>query len=296
MASYFSYFPNVYVGEGIADDEQFKYRLAKNIFRRLKIREDIQQYVSLTELFTIPDGLRPSDVAMRFYSDPFLDWVILLSNNITDVYEQWPIEQKLLYQRVTQKYADPDAIHHWETQEVILEDENIVFMEKGRIVNESFRVVMPDGTQKTKNESVYPVSNYEHEEFENEKKRYLLLPTPPIVELMLTDMQSKLAYAPHPELDKFGDKKTELSIISRFLDQAGYVSGSVTVTQGTQAVTSFDFGPAGASSASVGVATSSTTSTTSTTPSPTPAPTPTPTPTPTPSPSPSGGGGGYGGY
>ena len=84
----FSYFPNVYVGEGIADDEQFKYRLAKNIFRRLKIREDIQQYVSLTELFTIPDGLRPSDVAMRFYSDPFLDWVILLSNNITDVYEQ----------------------------------------------------------------------------------------------------------------------------------------------------------------------------------------------------------------
>ena len=41
-----------------------------------------------------------------------------------------PIEQKLLYQRVTQKYADPDAIHHWETQEVILEDENIVFMEK----------------------------------------------------------------------------------------------------------------------------------------------------------------------
>ena len=79
-----------------------------------------------------------------------------------------------------------------ETQEVILEDENIVFMEKGRIVNESFRVVMPDGTQKTKNESVYPVSNYEHEEFENEKKRYLLLPTPPIVELMLTDMQSKL--------------------------------------------------------------------------------------------------------
>ena len=85
---------------------------------------------------------------MRFYSDPFLDWVILLSNNITDVYEQWPIEQKLLYQRVTQKYADPDAIHHWETQEVILEDENIVFMEKGRIVNESFRVVMPDGIKR----------------------------------------------------------------------------------------------------------------------------------------------------
>ena len=29
MAGYFSYFPKVYVGEGISDDENFKYRLVK---------------------------------------------------------------------------------------------------------------------------------------------------------------------------------------------------------------------------------------------------------------------------
>ena len=87
MATYFSYFPNVYVGEGIADDEAFRYRLVKNIFRRLKVREDLKQYSTLSELFTIPDGDRPSDIAARFYSDPFLDWIILLSNNITDTFE-----------------------------------------------------------------------------------------------------------------------------------------------------------------------------------------------------------------
>lgn len=295
MAAYFSYFPNVYIGEGITDDEQFKYRLVKNIFRRLKVRDDLKQYVSLTELYTIPDGFRPSDVAQNFYTDPFLDWVVLLSNNITDIYEQWPIEQNLLYDRVSQKYDNPDAIHHWETQEVEYED--MIYMEKGKIVNESFRVTMPDGIQKTKNESVYPVSNYEHEEFENEKKRFIVLPTPPIVELILTDMQSKLAYEPHKEIDKFGNKKTELSIISRFLDQASYVSGSISVTQQSQTVTSFDYGP---SSGSVGSVTTSETTTPTPTPTPTPAPAPTPTPTPTPSPSPSpdpgsGGGGGYGG-
>ena len=93
MAAYFSYFPNVYIGEGIGDEEQFKYRLVKNIFRRLKVRDDLKQYVSLTELYAIPDGFRPSDVAQNFYTDPFLDWVVLLANNITDVYEQWLLDK-----------------------------------------------------------------------------------------------------------------------------------------------------------------------------------------------------------
>ena len=37
--SYFKYFPNVYVGEGVTDDEGYKYRLVKNIFR------DARRYV-----------------------------------------------------------------------------------------------------------------------------------------------------------------------------------------------------------------------------------------------------------
>ena len=144
MATYFSYFPNTYVGEGIADDEMFRYRLVKNIFRRLKIRDDLKDYVTLTELFTIQDGDRPSDVAVRFYGDPFLDWVILLSNNITDVYSEWPIEQGLLYDRVSKLYDNVDSIHHWETNEYIFD--NTVYMQKGITVNETFRIQLPDGT------------------------------------------------------------------------------------------------------------------------------------------------------
>ena len=203
-----------------------------------------------------------------------------------------PIRQDKIYDRVNELYADPDAIHHWETQEVLLDDD-IVYMEKGKVVNESFRVTMPDGVQKTKLESVYPVSNYEHEEHENEKKRFLILPTPPILELILTDMQTKLAYEPHSEVDGFGEK-TELSIISRFLDSVSYVSGSVSVTQRSQNVT-VDFGP---TSAGIGVGSVTVGDTTTTT------PTPTPTPgsksytnsfsSPSPSPSPSDGGGGGG--
>ena len=86
MASYFSNFPNVYVGEGVTADENFKYRLVKNIFRRLKVRDDLQKYVSFFEAYSIRDGEKPSDIAYRVYSDPHFDWAILLVNNITDFY------------------------------------------------------------------------------------------------------------------------------------------------------------------------------------------------------------------
>ena len=301
MAAYFSYFPNVYIGEGVTDDESFKYRKVKNIFRRVKLRDDLKDYVTLLEMYYIEDKMRPSDVAGAFYGDPFLDWVVLLVNNITDPYEQWPVATERLYDYTVTKYGvdNVDSIHHWETNEILFEEE--VYVKEGIQVNETFRVTMPDGTILGKTESIYPVSNYEHEEFLNEKKRFIKIATPPVLELILSDFRDKVEYDPHPELDRFGDKKTPLSIASRFIDEVGYVSGSVDITTNIAQVTSFDYGP---TSMAAGVATSTTTSgaantttTTTPTPTPTPAPTPTPTPTPTPSPSPSGGGGGgYGGY
>ena len=59
MASYFSYFPNVYVGEGVKDDET-KYRLVKNIFRKARAREDLNKYTTLFEAYEIEDGETPS--------------------------------------------------------------------------------------------------------------------------------------------------------------------------------------------------------------------------------------------
>ena len=71
--AFFSYLPNVYVGEGIKDDEDFKYRLVKNIFRRAKTRADLDQYVTLLESYEIGEDETPSKLAIVFFNDPFLD-------------------------------------------------------------------------------------------------------------------------------------------------------------------------------------------------------------------------------
>jgi len=262
MASYFSYFPNVYVGEGITADEGFKYRLVKNIFRRLKVRDDLQKYTSFFEAYSIRDGESPSDLAYRLYRDAHLDWAILLVNNITDFYEQWPKEQQDLEDYVNRIYEDPDSVHHYETNEILFND--IVYIKEGETVTEDFVAVMPDGTTKTLDESRYPVSNYEHEYYLNEQKRLISLPNAYIIDMMQSEMTQLLSYNPHPELDDSGNKKTELSVSSRFVNNAaGAIIGSASRTAGVQTVTSFDYGPT--TGASVGVATSTTTTSTSTT-------------------------------
>ena len=77
--SYFSRFPNVYVAEGVTTDQSYRYRLVKNIFRRVEIREGLAKYTNNWERAQIPEGLKPCDVAQSLFDDPFMDWIILLS-------------------------------------------------------------------------------------------------------------------------------------------------------------------------------------------------------------------------
>ena len=103
MASYFSYLPNIYVGEGITDDEAYKYKLVKNIFRRVKTRADLSKYVTLTEAYSIPENMSISQLAMTLFNNPYYDWIICLINNITDVYEEWPKDNYYLQEYVQNK-------------------------------------------------------------------------------------------------------------------------------------------------------------------------------------------------
>ena len=161
MTAYFSYFPNTYVGEGVNQDEPYRYRLVKNIFRRVKVREDLDQYVTAFEAYSIKDTDTPSSLANILYGDSKLDWVILLVNNIIDFYEQWPKSNEDLYTYVLEKYANEEAVHHYETNEIT--DGDTIITKKGIEVLDSFRTVMPDGTVKSAEQSRYPVNNYEHE-------------------------------------------------------------------------------------------------------------------------------------
>ena len=74
--SYFDQLPDVYIGEGVKDEESFKYRLVKNIFRRVRIRPDIQSVAASFETYELMDDQTPTSLSWDLYGSVDYDWII----------------------------------------------------------------------------------------------------------------------------------------------------------------------------------------------------------------------------
>ncbi len=98
----------------IAGNENYK--LLPNILRRVKLRSGIRSGAFLFDNYDVFDGERPEDVAFKEYGDPELHWIILMTNNITDRYYQWPLTQPQFQEYLKDKYGagNEDATHHYE--------------------------------------------------------------------------------------------------------------------------------------------------------------------------------------
>lgn len=118
---YFRELPNIQYsslinGNGSIDD----FSTVKNLFKRPKIREDILNYVTSFDYYQIEGDERPDQIAEKLYNDSGLDWIILLTNNIINVHEEWPLNNNDLYHYMINKYGSDDElskIHHYETIE-----------------------------------------------------------------------------------------------------------------------------------------------------------------------------------
>ena len=110
--AYFSKFP--LMAYDMAGNENYK--LLPNILRRVKLRSGIRSGSFLFDNYDVSDGERPEDIAFQQYGDPELHWVILMTNNITDRYYQWPLTQPQFQEHLKDKYGagSEDAVHHYE--------------------------------------------------------------------------------------------------------------------------------------------------------------------------------------
>ena len=110
--SYFSKFP-LFVYDVKNNNN---YKLLPDILRRVKLRATIKSGGMLFDRYDVKEGEKPEDVAFKWFGDPELHWVILMTNNITDRYYEWPMNQAQFAEFLTDKYGagNEDAIHHYE--------------------------------------------------------------------------------------------------------------------------------------------------------------------------------------
>ena len=109
---YFSKFPlRVYDVKGNKN-----YKLLPDILRRVKLRSSLASSRFVFDKYNVKEDENPEDIAFKYYGDAEYHWVVLMVNNITDRYYQWPMTQADFANFLTDKYGagNEDAIHHYE--------------------------------------------------------------------------------------------------------------------------------------------------------------------------------------
>jgi len=106
---YFSNFRKISYG---FDKRNFK--PVTDLMTRIKVRDKVINEISLYNVYDVKNGETPENIAFKHFGDPQLHWVILLTNNITDRYYDWPLSEQQFEDYMKDKYSNPDGIHHYE--------------------------------------------------------------------------------------------------------------------------------------------------------------------------------------
>ena len=192
--SYFRELPEIQYQSPIEDrNSSLDYVTAKNLFRRVKLRDDLQNVFTLFNKYQIREGERPDTVAEKLYGAPDYDWVVLLSANITSVRDQWPLSDKDLYLYSENKYGTTlNEVKFYETTEV-KDSKNRLILPAGKVVDKTFTIPNPSNPYTTLN-PVTGVSNYEYEVRKNEKKRSIYVLKPGYLQQYVNDFKDIMYY------------------------------------------------------------------------------------------------------
>ena len=192
--SYFNELPDLFYQSPLSNkNSSLEYVRVKNLFRRVKVRDDLQNVFTAFNKYQIPDGVRPDVVAEELYGSAGLDWVVLLTAGITNVRDQWPLSNKDLYVFAENKYGnDLNNTRFYETTEVKNSAGKLI-LPAGKVVDSGFTIPDPDNASATLN-PVTAISNFVYETRKNDEKRSIYLLKGTYLQFFLSDMRRVMYY------------------------------------------------------------------------------------------------------
>ena len=196
--AYFKELPNISYVSLLPNQNRSDERIeVKNLFKRAKLRTDVDQSITSFDYYLIEDNERPDIIAGKIYDNPELDWVILISNNITSIRNQWPLSNNELYTYCLEKYGSDEnvmATKHFETKE-IKDQYGRILLEGKLIVDEDFTFTYTkDSNTSVTIKPAQSVSNYTYEQRLNEEKRKIRILKPTLLSAFITDFRNIMSY------------------------------------------------------------------------------------------------------
>ena len=173
---YFDSFPKIFydsVGQGNP-------KVVTNLLRRVAIRAKVKTNTMLYDTYDVKSGETPEIIADKLYKDPELHWIVMLVNNITDRYHQWPMREQQFNTYLNEKYDNPDGVHHYE----ISQESGNTSTKIEVYANEALYTGDTDFYN-----SATIVTNREYEEREQDKKRQIRLLDPRYVDEFVDEFE-----------------------------------------------------------------------------------------------------------
>ena len=195
---YFQELPNISYPSLLPTRNKIEDRVTvKNIFKRSKLRTDVDQAITGFDYYYVQDQQRPDVLAQQLYGDSELDWVILTANNITNIRDQWPLNNNDLHAYMLEKYGSEQnilGIHHYETRQ-ILDEYNRVVMPAGLEVDADFTFKYKNFTNTIVTVNpVVTITNYDYENKLNEGKRQIRILKPQYLGAFISEHKQIMNY------------------------------------------------------------------------------------------------------
>ncbi len=190
--------------------------LAKNLFRKVKFLNHVKNNVSMFNKYHIRDGDRPETVAQKLYGNSALDFVVVLTAGINNILNEWPLDNKNLYNFTEDKYGieNLNSLHHYETSEIRDQDNRLIqpaglnvdqyYTIEGptrRFGEVSWKSIKPTGVESLNGNTLsvsdgiaVAVSNYRYETIENDKKRSIDVLRSSYLQQFLDDFRRIMRY------------------------------------------------------------------------------------------------------
>jgi len=150
--AYFKKFPQIYYTLRERNVDVLK--VLTDVTANVRVKKQTLSNITLWQYYDMKDGETPEIVAEKFYGNAELHWVVMLVNDRYDVYNDFPLTPTNLETLIQEKYNNPNATKYW--------------VKDGLIVNST-------------ETGAVPLSYYDWEIAENEKKRRIKMVEPNLI-------------------------------------------------------------------------------------------------------------------
>ena len=230
--AFFEKLPDLLYASKITKSGFGDYTRIKNLFRMYKLSDNAKRHAVQFYKYNIPEGSTPEMVALDIYNSPNFHWVILMINEVVDVYEGWPKDRDVLEKFTEEKYSPNnidessqqpflDGHHHYETLERKDSYGNII-MRAGLQVDDYWTQEVTISSSPTVLQTLtvdtdcVSVTNFHHEERLNDAKREIELLKPSYLPQFVKDFEAITSYESNSDLEDKKTKKTAIDLVRKY--------------------------------------------------------------------------------